>query len=958
MAHGHRTFITLGIAAVAAGTLGVTPLSALSVRADTPSGPYNVTANGASVSYSNTTGVFGWPDPNGPPAPVCSSTSCDRQQVTVLAGAAPLTDSFALNVKVTYTSTDTTLANCLDVGIENSTATNAFATQVCVPPGATVTDANAPPGTYTVEVDANAANGAINPATPQPFSVTLTSMATTAPIGSGGSNIGFSTPNVMDPMESVGEPTIVHSPAKDNTVYASGPWGTGTQRSIWNASADLGETFRLVQQCAPQSGMVATECLAPTAASGTANPPGGGDTDQRLDSSGKDYFVDLWALACLRVAETPDHGATALQNAYGCQSATPACTPTTTPPCRPDGADRQWLVVFDPKLTGVTTASPYLGTVPLIYMEYNHCIEVAVGNGCSYWAKSTDGVNYSVANCNCGNYGADGYPSIDQTTGDVFEPSNGSLNIGVPDATGNLCFLDDPSTNTACPGGGNSVGHALVNYAGTAGASDTLFAVSSMDTGRNLHITWTTSSNQIYTTVASWKTSWKTFATPVQLSQSPSNNNVFPWVAAGGAGRSDSVWYGTSDTGDPSTNSGQAWFVYMNQAVWPVDSDGAVTLQPPALSGDLQVSPHAAHYDSICLQGANCIISQGDRNLADFFSVTIDHTGAAEVEYNDTSNALIQTAFTPTTGLADHPGAPVVTIARQDSGPGLYGSDVSLRPSEPSSAPTSGQTDSAGDALYPVIKNATNGATDQQALDLVNSSAVNNQANQLSLSGSTLTVKMSLADLSAAAIATAATSVTGAQWVQYVTRWIQCGPYPGTGSAGNCPIYYALAETQVVAGQAGQFLFYAGKAGSIDLCSVSACDPHVEVYPDAPALDGSGTQTGGFTVPGSVSNGVITLQVPTSDIGTPSQSTLLEEVGSYTFGSAFLQSQITNNMAEADQLPLEVDGVCCFNFQANGLSPNIPETPWTPGLIGLGAALIVGGVALRRRRNRNHIGQS
>src|SRR5437868_12774799 len=70
----------------------------------------------------------------------------------------------------------------------------------------------------------------------------------------GSSAITFATPMVMDPNHTVGEPTIVHSPAADGTVYASGPWGTGTQRSIWDASADGGETFRLVGQCAPQSG--------------------------------------------------------------------------------------------------------------------------------------------------------------------------------------------------------------------------------------------------------------------------------------------------------------------------------------------------------------------------------------------------------------------------------------------------------------------------------------------------------------------------------------------------------------------------------------------------------------------------------------------------------------------------------------------------------------------------------
>src|SRR5207237_10925244 len=43
--------------------------------------------------------------------------------------------------------------------------------------------------------------------------------------------ITFATPMVMDPNHTVREPTIVHSPAADGTVYAGGAWGTGTQRN-------------------------------------------------------------------------------------------------------------------------------------------------------------------------------------------------------------------------------------------------------------------------------------------------------------------------------------------------------------------------------------------------------------------------------------------------------------------------------------------------------------------------------------------------------------------------------------------------------------------------------------------------------------------------------------------------------------------------------------------------------
>src|SRR5437588_736300 len=100
----------------------------------------------------------------------------------------------------------------------------------------------------------------------------------------------------------------------------------------------------------------------------------------------------------------------------------------------------------------------------------------------------------------------------------------------------------------------------------------------------------------------------------------------------------------------------------------------SATAVPPPATTLVKVSPHPMHYNDICLQGTGCITSQGNRNLADFFSVTIDNTGAAEVVYDDTSNGLAQPGFTPTNNqTADHAGAPVVTVARQSSAMGLTG---------------------------------------------------------------------------------------------------------------------------------------------------------------------------------------------------------------------------------------------------------------------------------------------
>src|SRR5205814_6974327 len=198
-----------------------------------------------------------------------------------------------------------------------------------------------------------------------------------------------------------------------------------------------------------------------------------------------------------------------------------------------------------------------------------------------------------------------------------------------------------------------------------------------------------------------------------------------------------------------------------------VDTTGAITGRPPTVAL-VKVTPHPMHYDDICLQGSGCISSQGNRNLADFFQVNIDRTGAAEVVYDDTSNGLVQPGFTPDNlQLVDHAGAGVVTIARQSSGLGLYGKAVS----GPSHAPVGGLADPAGDAHYPVI-----GGTAVPGMDIVGS--------QLSLSSDarTLTVTTKVVDLSNPALTSAALA---APLLHYVTRW----------QMGNSLYYTAMQNT-------------------------------------------------------------------------------------------------------------------------------------------------------------------
>jgi hypothetical protein len=250
----------------------------------------------------------------------------------------------------------------------------------------------------------------------------------------------------------------------------------------------------------------------------------------------------------------------------------------------------------------------------------------------------------------------------------------------------------------------------------------------------------------------------------------------------------------------------------------------------------------------------------------------------------------VQRGFTPgNLQLVDHAGAGVITVARQSSGPGLFGTNVS----GPSNAPTTGMTDNFGDALYPVI-----GGTNVPGMDIL--------GNSISLSGNTLTVTTRIVDLSQPA--TTAASIPGTAFLQYVTRW----------QMGNT-IYFAAMENIAL----NNPMFYAGAAQSVDLCSVSACFPHVITYPE-PGFTGGSAESGSIncpSVPSSNNPCTLTVNVNIADVGSPTSSSLLEEVGSYSFAASHPSGSTTNAQAEADNVPLEIDGLCCYTTFPRPPSP-------------------------------------
>ena len=125
-------------------------------------------------------------------------------------------------------------------------------------------------------------------------------------------------------------------------------------------------------------------------------------------------------------------------------------------------------------------------------------------------------------------------------------------------------------------------------------------------------------------------------------------------------------------------------------------------------------------------------------------------------------------------------------------------------------------------------------------------------------------------------------------------------------------IFYAAMQADT----SGAMTFYAGRAQSIDLCSVSACFPHVIIYPE-PGSGGT-AETGSVRCPARPSANApctITIQVAAADVGTPGPRSLLEEVGTYAFAASHTDGTTTNVQALLDNVPIEIDGVCCYNVR-------------------------------------------
>src|SRR4029453_5314236 len=132
--------------------------------------------------------------------------------------------------------------------------------------------------------------------------------------------------------------------------------------------------------------------------------------------------------------------------------------------------------------------------------------------------------------------------------------------------------------------------------------------------------------------------------------------DIFPWIAAGSGGKLDFAWYhatggDTSAHRDPGSADTQ-WTGAVAALFHANVADAAGTPTPKVTALDLDVSG-LIHRGDICNNGIGCDVFGGDRTLLDFFQISIDSAGRANIAYASD---------------ADSPGSSTSTYVRQNGG--------------------------------------------------------------------------------------------------------------------------------------------------------------------------------------------------------------------------------------------------------------------------------------------------
>lgn len=161
-----------------------------------------------------------------------------------------------------------------------------------------------------------------------------------------------------------------------------------------------------------------------------------------------------------------------------------------------------------------------------------------------------------------------------------------------------------------------------------------LFPRLTIDRGGNLYYTWSQTQGpqsdqsgllgeqDVYYTFST--TGGATWAPPIPLTQETGDSAIMPWMVAGDPGQVDLVYYRSSDGLNSNVDDTGVWNVIFGQSQNALNTGSNFK--------KVQITDHPMHIGGICTAGLAC---SGDRDLLDFFTVDLDHLGAANVIWAD-----------------------------------------------------------------------------------------------------------------------------------------------------------------------------------------------------------------------------------------------------------------------------------------------------------------------------------
>ena len=422
-----------------------------------------------------------------------------------------------------------------------------------------------------------------------------------------------------------GEPTVTvdRYPGGNDVTYVSGPNGFAFPHySPFFKSSDLGETFRIPAHV-PSFGQTF----------GTGG--GGGDSYQVVGQlTHKVFFVDLPGPGCVTMNTSSDQGETWVGDNIGCGQSPGAID------------DRQWDAVDE-------TAPAPAGNTGNVYVSFINFTDPVAGT--LALARSTHdgapGTFITDSVCNTLN----GQVPTNTTCPD---PLDVGLQVAGPPVvdyynTHNI-YIPFVRATPIIPGVSSGPPYSLWVAKSTDGGSTwtrnqvanlgshnpvNLFPEMAVDKAGNLYYTWSQTQGptqdasgfngeqDVYYTYSTDRgTTW---VAPIPLTQEANDSAVMPWIVAGDAGRVDIVYYKAnnglnSNVGFDANGNPMVWNTYFGQSLNALNTGSNFK--------NVQISDHPNHLGGICTAGLSC---SGDRDLLDFFTVDIDHLGAANVVWAD-----------------------------------------------------------------------------------------------------------------------------------------------------------------------------------------------------------------------------------------------------------------------------------------------------------------------------------